>query len=221
MIQAPINICSAQSEKSIDVAVEKLRQGKVIAIPTDTVYGLAALASRRDAVSDIYALKGRSFSKPLPVFVHKTEDLGSLVTGMSSSLDAALNELWPGPITFVFHRDPQGRPLYHGSDLSVAIRIPNHAFCLALLAKVGEPLVATSANYSDEPTPSTALKISHYFDHRLPLVIDGGPSPTASPSMIIDVRCRPPRLIRSGDQALWRAIQRRLGMDPIEAEPCC
>lgn len=200
-------VMPGDSEKAIDYAVELIRQGQVVALPTDTVYGVVALASNPDAVKQIFDYKKRSPEKALPVFIPSAEILPSIVSGVNDRDMQIINAVWPGPVTLVFAKKPDGREIYNGNDDSVAIRIPDNDVCRSVLEKLGAPLVATSANLAGEDTPATAQEVAEHFDNCLPLVLDGGRSSGAPPSTIIDLTRQSPRLIRQGGDHSWQILK--------------
>ncbi len=200
-------VMSIDSEKAIDYAAELIGQGRVVALPTDTVYGVVALASNPDAVKQIFDYKRRNPEKALPVFISSAEILPLIVSGVNDRDIQIINAVWPGPVTLVFAKKPDGREIYNGNDDSVAIRIPDNAVCRSLLEKLGEPLVVTSANLAGEDTPATAQKVAAHFDNCLPLVLDGGRSSGALPSTIIDLTRQPPRLVRQGSDHSWQILK--------------
>jgi L-threonylcarbamoyladenylate synthase len=168
-------------------AARLLRGGGVIAFPTDTVYGLAALASDAGAVARVYELKGRPASQPLILMVASAADLDAwVVTDRRASEYMA--RWWPGPLTLVL-------PAREGAG-TIAVRVPDHPVALALLREVAEPLATTSANRSGDPpalVPEEAARLPG-----LDAVLDGGRAPGGVPSTLLDLTGEEPRILREG-----------------------
>jgi L-threonylcarbamoyladenylate synthase len=168
-------------------AARLLRAGGVIAFPTDTVYGLAALASDRAAVGRIYELKGRSPSQPLILMVAEAADLDTSVV-VDERAKGYMARWWPGPLTLVL-------PAREGA-VTIAVRIPDHPVALALLREVGEPLATTSANRSGDPPALAADDAARLGG--LDAVLDGGRAPGGVPSTLLDLTGTEPRTLREG-----------------------
>lgn len=191
-------ILPATSRKSIRAACNLLREGEVVAFPTDTVYGLGANAFERFAVRQVFALKQRPRHKGLPIFIYQIDDLNLVAQNVPNYAWSFLQQFWPGALTVVL---PKNRALpddVTGGQETVAVRIPDHPVCLDLVINLGRPLVATSANLAGQETPATAEGVAQQLGDELPLVLDGGPSSGTQSSTLIDLSVTPPRLLRSG-----------------------
>lgn len=177
-------------------AVDLLRRGEVIGFPTDTVYGLAALAGDARAVRRVYAVKGRPVSQPLILMPPP----GAALDGwahVDRRVAGYLERWWPGPLTVVLPAATRAKPpLARAQPRTVAIRIPDHPVALALLVAVGEPLATTSANRSGLPPALTPLGAAGLGGAAA--VMDGGPAPGGRPSTLLDLTCQPPRILRKG-----------------------
>lgn len=191
-------ILPATSSKAIKLARRLLREGEVVAFPTDTVYGLGANAFERFAVNQIFAIKERPPDKALPVFIYQIDDLNLVARHVPNRAWPLLHALWPGDLTVVLPKNPALPDEVTQGEKTIAVRIPNHPVCLDLITQVGRPLAVTSANLSGQPTPITAQAVAEQLRGRLPLILDGGPSPTTLPSSIVDLSVTPPRLLRQG-----------------------
>ena len=174
-----------------------VRAGHVIGFPTDTVYGLAALAANRRAVRHVFEVKGRSLSQPLILMVAAPDELDEYAR-VDDRARAYMRRWWPGPLTLVLPaRDGVGPPLTSaGRPRTVAARIPDHPVALALLHEVGEALATTSANRSGEPPAVTPLETA--WVDGLAAVLDGGRAPGGVPSTLLDVSGETPRVLREG-----------------------
>lgn len=173
-----------------------LRAGEVVGFPTDTVYGLAALATHERAVRRVFEVKGRSFSQPLILMVAEPEQVEAWAH-VDERARAYMRRWWPGPLTLVLPaRAGVGPPLTGVSPRTLAVRIPDHDVALALLREVGEALATTSANRSGEPPALTPLETA--WVDGLAAVLDGGRAPGAVPSTLLDVSGEEPRVLRPG-----------------------
>lgn len=191
-------ILPATSFKAIKLARRLLREGEIVAFPTDTVYGLGANAFERFAVQQIFAAKERPPDKALPVFIYQMDDLNLVARHVPNAAWPLLQALWPGDLTVVLPKNPALPDEVTAGESTVAVRVPDHPVCLELVTRVGRPLAVTSANLSGQPTPTTAQAVAKQLRERVPLILDGGPSPTDQPSSIVDLSVTPPRLLREG-----------------------
>ena len=186
----------AAGEAGIKRAVELLRGGEVIAFPTDTVYGLAALASDQSAVRRVYEIKGRSFSQPLVLMVPEAR----AVEGWASVDERArryMERWWPGPLTLVLPAAPELRPpLVAGRPRTLGVRVPAYEPALALLRAAGTGLATTSANLSGRAPAQVAIEAA--WVKGVAAVLDGGRSPGGVPSTVLDLSSAEPRVIREG-----------------------
>jgi len=185
--------------EKIDLASKMLGEGGVVAIPTDTVYGLAANALDKYAVARVFEIKGRPPTKPLVIFVSDLLTAKKLahLEGLAVKL---AEHFWPGPLTLVVPRFPDC-PLpaivTAGFD-SLGVRIPDSPIALALLKTCHHPLVVTSANRSGQPNTTTAHEVSKALCQDVDLILDGGPSDLGEVSTVLDVRGEVPVILRQG-----------------------
>lgn len=199
------------SPEVLSQASDLLRDGDVVAIPTETVYGLAADATNDRAVAKIYAVKQRPEFNPLIIHCHSAQQAKQYV-----EFDARAGKLadvfWPGPITFVLKRC-QGSPLSllasSGLD-TLAVRIPAHPVAQALIKAYSKPLAAPSANLSQTISPTSAVDVQASLGNRVPLIIDGGQTQVGVESTIIDLTTPTPRILRPGGVSVEQ-IQQILG----------
>jgi L-threonylcarbamoyladenylate synthase len=191
-------------------AVTVLRAGGLIVFPTDTVYGVGALATNPDAVAALYVAKQRPGSKAIPLLVPTLEVLSTVVAAVPAAARPLAERFWPGALTMVLRRAPSVPDVVTASGETVAVRIPDHPVALALLDALAAPLAATSANLSGERAPDTAEDALAQLDGRVDLVLDGGRCPGGVASTVIDMTSDPPVVLREGGigaAALWRAMQ--------------
>lgn len=192
------DILPATSPKAVKLARRLLREGELVAFPTDTVYGLGANAFERYAVRQIFAVKERPPDKGLPVFIYQLDDLNLVARRVPNQAWSLLQQFWPGDLTVVLPKNPSLPDEVTSGQPTVAVRIPNHPVCLDLVTQVGRPLAVTSANLSGRPAPTTAQAVAEQLGDRIPLILDGGPSQIELPSSIVDLSASPPRLLRQG-----------------------
>jgi len=192
-------------------AVEILRGGGLVAIPTETVYGLAARADSAAAVARIFTAKGRPSFNPLIVHVTGVEQAGTLAD-MPPEIRRYAQNCWPGPVTLVLPRRgdaPLAQAVSAGLD-TVAIRVPRHGVAQAVLHGLGVPLAAPSANRSGFVSPTTAQHVLNTLDGRIDLVLDGGPCEEGIESTILKLRADGQwEQLRPGpeDSSLWHSSQ--------------
>ena len=175
---------------------EYLQAGKLIVFPTDTLYGLACDPSNPAALRSIYAAKGRSTLKALPVLIGALEQLDQLVENIPPNAQRLMERFWPGALTLVLPKQanlPSELTPYPG----LAVRMPNHPFALELLQALG-PLAVTSANLSDQINPKTAQEVFAQLAGRVDLILDGGQLEIGQASTIIDCTGAEPMLLRAG-----------------------
>jgi L-threonylcarbamoyladenylate synthase len=201
MPHATLVLDAADLEAAVAAAVAVLRDNRVVAVPTETVYGLAARGLNDDAVAAIYAAKGRPSNNPLILHVASADDawplfdLDDVARGRAEKLAAAF---WPGPLTIVGTASVLVPARVRAGLPRVAVRVPGHPFANALARALGEPFAAPSANVSGRPSPTTARDVLLTLDRRVPLVIDGGACRAGIESSVVDVSGPVPRLLRPG-----------------------
>ena len=160
---------------ALDRAIDVLRGGGVVAVPTETVYGLAAVATDADAVERIFAAKGRPATNPLIVHVADIAMARSLAADWPAAADRVAAALWPGPVTVVVPRGPRIPNVVTAGGATVALRCPAHRLTRLLIEKLAAPLAAPSANRSLAVSPTTAAHVLDSLGNRIYLILDGGP----------------------------------------------
>lgn len=191
-------------------AVAALRAGHVVAIPTDTVYGLTVDPFRTGAADRLFAVKRRPREVDLPVLVASEEQALELAVAVPDTARRLMELYWPGALTLVLPRNPDVTADLGTDDATIGLRCPAHAVPLALCAAAG-PLATTSANLHGEPTLSTAAEVVATFGNSLKLVIDGGTC-AGAPSTVVDCTGEVPKLLRQG-RIPWAEIVAAL-LDP-------
>lgn len=185
-------------------ALEALADGRIVGIPTDTVYGLAADPFRPGATERLFEAKRRSRDVDLPVLVASIDQAMSLTTAVPDVAAALMRRYWPGPLTLVLPRRPDLTADLGEDEATIGIRCPAHPVPLALCAK-GGPIATTSANLHGEPTSQTAEEVVAVFGDAVAVVLDGGRR-AGSPSTVVDCTGTEPRLLRKGRVA-WSEVQ--------------
>lgn len=184
--------------RDISLAVSALKKGDVVAIPTETVYGLAANALDPQAVAKIFSLKQRPIDHPLIVHVPHLEAAKKLVAGFPEKAERIASLFWPGPLTLVLPKNSLVPDLTTGGMQSVAIRVPKSADTLEILNQCGFPLAAPSANPFGKISPTEANHVEKSFGAEAPLIYDGGPCSVGVESTIISFLHEKPCILRLG-----------------------
>lgn len=188
------------TEENIEKAAEILRNGGLVGIPTETVYGLAANALDGKAVAKIFEAKGRPADNPLIVHIAEFSDIGrfNLASEIPDTAKKLADSFWPGPLTVIMKKsDVIPKEVSAGLD-TVAVRFPSHPAALKIIRKAGVPLAAPSANLSGSPSPTTALHVMNDLDGRIDAVVDGGMSGVGLESTVITLAGDTPRILRPG-----------------------
>lgn len=194
-----IVIAEKNFSDTISRAEAIIRSGGVVAVPTDTVYGLVGDATDKDAIKKIFVLKGRLKTKALPVFV-KDVATARRFAYVSDKKAKILCRVWPGPVTAVFARKEKLPRMLTGDSDKIALRIPQGKFLSELLSRFDAPLVQTSANSSGSAPAKTAEEVIHYFGESRggpDLLIDGGVC-LGTASTVVDLSGEEPILLRAG-----------------------
>lgn len=181
-----------------DDAAKALRDGQLVAFPTETVYGLGANALDKQAVSSIYAAKGRPSDNPLIVHLADIEMLKFLVTEVRPNAAKLISEFWPGPLTIIMKKTAVVPEITTGGLDTVAVRMPDNPIALELIRKAGVPVAAPSANRSGRPSPTMAKHVLEDLNGRISYIIDGGPCKVGVESTVIDVTSEPCVILRPG-----------------------
>ena len=190
------------SETTYEAACAVLRGGGLVAIPTETVYGLAADAENPVAVAGIFTAKERPAGHPLIVHVAATAQARELASEWPAAAAALAEEFWPGPLTMIVPRGPRIPDIVTGGRPGVALRVPAHPVALALLRAFGGPLAAPSANRHEHLSPTRAAHVLESLGDRVDLIVDGGPTRAGIESTLVDLTVDPPRVLRPGPLAL-------------------
>ncbi len=184
-------------QRSVVRAAELLNAGKLVAFPTDTVYGVAAIVNQPSAVTKLYAAKERPPEKAIPILIADENDLAMVVTEVSDVVRHLVAQFWPGGLTLILPKSNAVPPEVSPTP-NVAVRLPALTLARQVITAVGTPLAVTSANRSGQPSPRTASEVMTQLGGRVAAVLDGGTCPGGVPSTILDCTTDPPRVLRVG-----------------------
>ncbi len=180
----------------LSVAAQWLLERKLVAFPTDTVYGLGTLAFDGPTALKLYVAKERPPEKAIPILIADNADLDLVATDVPPIAYQLMARFWPGALTLVVPKLPSV-PMEVSASETVAVRIPDHDLVRALMRLTG-PLAVTSANRSTGPNPRTAQEVLAQLDGRIDAILDGGPTPGGIPSTVLDCTQALPRILRAG-----------------------
>ena len=179
-------------------AVAILKEGGVIAYPTETFYGLGVHAANAGAVERIFTIKGRSFRNPIALIMGRTEELAELVTEVPPAAITLMEAFWPGPLTLVFPASDRIIPRLTAGTGTIGVRVSSHPIAAALAQSLSFPLTATSANLSGAGECATAQEVIERLGEEIDALIDGGPTPGGLGSTVLDITKNPPLMLRAG-----------------------
>lgn len=206
---------------AVETAGRLLRAGGLVAIPTETVYGLAANTFSPDAVAAIFRAKGRPADNPLIVHIAQFETLGELVTEIPPQAKMLADAFWPGPLTMILPKKDRVPEIVSAGLSTVAVRFPSHPDAHAIIQASGVPLAAPSANRSGSPSPTTAQHVLDDMDGRIDAIFDGGPCEVGLESTVISLAGSVPCLLRPGGVTLemLREVLGEVRMDEAVLKP--
>lgn len=205
-----------EDKKKIETAGDILKQGGLVAFPTETVYGLGADALNPEASKKIYAAKGRPSDNPLIVHISNMKALEKITSEIPEKAKKMAEEFWPGPLTMIFPKSEQVPLETTGGLETVAVRMPNHPIALELIDAGGGYIAAPSANTSGKPSPTKAEHVALDMDGKIPMILDGGAVGIGIESTIVDFSTEIPMILRPG-YITPEMIQKVIGevkMDP-------
>ena len=201
-----------------------IRAGGLVAVPTETVYGLAGNGLNETAVREIYEVKGRPAVKPLSLMVPDESAMERYCENVPPQAHALAKRFWPGPLTIVLKAKAEIPTIVLAGGKTVGLRCPDHPLTLKLLKSCGLPLAAPSANPSGEPSPKTAQQVLEYFDGKIDAVIDGGPCGIGRESTLIDMSSTPYQILREAalsEESIAQALAEDLTLIGITGGSGC
>jgi L-threonylcarbamoyladenylate synthase len=185
-------------QAAVQRAAALLRAGEVVALPTETVYGLAASALDTRAVQRVFQVKGRSAHNPIIVHVASIDMARRCVASWPALASKLTKAFWPGPLTLVLPRAKEIASVITAGGTTVGVRWPSHPFIQAVIRECGFPLAAPSANPSNRLSPTLAEHVRRSLGDKILLIVDGGQAQVGLESTVLDISSRPPRLLRPG-----------------------
>ena len=208
-----VALLPASQPGSIERAVALLRAGEVVALPTDTVYGLGTHGFLAAAIEKLYAIKGREETKAIPLLIARVEDVEHVAEDVPEIAWRMAERFWPGALTLVLRKAANVLDVLTGGGDSVAVRVPAHDVALELISTLGVALAATSANLSGQPPAVTAQEVRGALGERVAFILDGGRCPGGVASTVVDLTVDPPLIRRRGTlagevEAMLRSVSR-------------
>lgn len=205
-----------KDKKKIEAAGDILKNGGLVAFPTETVYGLGADALNPEASKKIYAAKGRPSDNPLIVHISNMKALEKITSEIPQKAKKMAEQFWPGPLTMIFPKSEQVPLETTGGLETVAVRMPNHPIALALIDAGGGYIAAPSANTSGKPSPTKAEHVALDMDGKIPMILDGGAVGIGIESTIVDFSTDIPMILRPGyiTPEMIREVIGEVKMDP-------
>ncbi|HET6595010.1 MAG TPA: L-threonylcarbamoyladenylate synthase [Anaerolineales bacterium] len=189
-------VLAASSEESLRSALDVLSAGGLVAFPTDTVYGVGALAFDGPAIESIYIAKDRPVEKAIPILISDTQELDKVGMNIPEVALQLASHFWPGPLTILVPKRPD-LPASVSATSTVGVRVPDHEVARSLLRLAG-PLAVTSANMSGAQSPVSAEEVYEQLIGRIPLILDGGPTSGGVPSTLVDCTTQELKILREG-----------------------
>jgi len=193
-----LKIDPARLEFILDYSTRMILAGKVVAVPTDTLYGLAADPFNLAAVSEVNRIKRRMAERPLPLLVASVDQAADSAHDPPRLFFQLAEKFWPGPLTIVVTASRQLPLKVTGNTGKVGLRWPKAPVVVALIAACGRPLIGTSANLTDQPPCTSADEVNRQIGNVVPLILDGGPTPAHVPSTVVELAGEQARIIRPG-----------------------
>ena len=183
---------------SIEKAADTLKNGGVVAFPTDTVYGIGVDPFQPEAIQKLYTIKGRSRNKPIPILVGSYQDVENVAQNLPKIFFQLIKQFWPGALTLVVEAKGLPTQITAGGK-TVGIRMPNHPIALKMLRCFAGPIATTSANKSNKAPATSKSQIERELGSLVDLIVDGGETNTGTSSTVIDLIKTPPKILRQGE----------------------
>jgi L-threonylcarbamoyladenylate synthase len=187
-----------QKPEGLEQAAETLRNGGLVAFPTETVYGLGAVYNNEPALLKVFAVKGRPADNPLILHIHHLDQLDQIVSSISPAAERLIQRFWPGPLTLIFPKKANVSPVVTANLNSVAVRMPSDPAAQELLRLTGIPVAAPSANLSGKPSPTHGEHVINDLSGKIELIIDAGPCSAGVESTVLSLMGEEPVILRPG-----------------------
>lgn len=197
-VDCKLDDCQLRQSEAVQKAATLLKEGKLVAFPTETVYGLGAIATSDESVAGIFTAKGRPSDNPLIIHIGNREQLDRWVATIPEAAQTLMDKYWPGPLTLVLPHCHNLADNVTAGLSTVGIRMPDHPVALALLNEVEIPVAAPSANRSGKPSPTTAEHVWRDLAGKIDAILDGGPAGIGVESTVVDLSGEVPALLRPG-----------------------
>jgi L-threonylcarbamoyladenylate synthase len=188
---------SSSVQEQVEKGVSILKQGGIVAFPTDTVYGLGASIAIDSAVEKVYRIKGRARNIALPLLLADFAQLETVAISIPASARLLVDKFWPGPLTLVLLKSDSVPDIVSGGGKTIAVRIPDHPIPTALARGIGTPIIGTSANLSGKPSTLTAEEVHAQLGDRVDFIIEGD-CPGGIESTVVDLSEETPVILREG-----------------------
>ncbi|OVE75262.1 threonylcarbamoyl-AMP synthase [bacterium F11] len=185
------------ASEDLTTCLDVLNQGGLLIVPTDTVYGIVCNAFDPRAIQKIYDLKGRNYTKPLPILLSSSQQLGLVATDLPKEIFKLVDSFWPGPLTVVVRTAPIVLHASRGKE-TIAVRVPDHGVIKKILDEKQIPIVATSANLSGRPSLQRGIDVIDAFSESVDVIVDGGSCPIGQESSVVDATHFPFTVLREG-----------------------
>ena len=205
------------TEENIAIAARTIRDGGLVAFPTETVYGLGANALDEEAVKKVYAAKGRPSDNPMIVHIARASDIGQLTRMLSPTIVTLIDHFWPGPLTLVVNKRPEVPRATTGGMETVAVRMPDSPAARELIRLAGVPIAAPSANLSGSPSPTKGEHVIEDLSGKVDMILTGEDCRVGIESTVLDVSGETPTILRPGiitAAQIETAIGKKIEMDP-------
>ena len=189
-------------EETIEEAARIIKDGGLVALPTETVYGLGTDALNEEAVKKIFEIKGRPLDKPLSILIGRKEKLIKYVQEIPKAAEILIAKFWPGPLTLIFKASSFIPDIVRGRNNTIGIRMPDCKIARKIIQASGVPLACPSANLSGKPSPTKAFEVAKGLRERIDLILDGGETKIGVESTVLDLTTSPPSILR--EKALKR-----------------
>lgn len=215
-IVAKADLNRPDAAQIIQTAAKILREGGLVAFPTETVYGLGGNGLDSNACEKIYLAKGRPSDNPLILHIAELDELYTIVREVSPAAEKLMAAFWPGPLTMIFKKKDIVPPKATGGLDTVAVRFPNHPVARAIIRAAGLPIAAPSANSSGKPSPTRASHVEFDLSGKIDMIVDGGAAEWGLESTIVDVSGEIPMILRPGavTKEMMEAVVGRVEIDP-------
>ena len=190
--------CIKMGEEAIELAARLLKQGEIVAFPTETVYGLGADVFQPEAIKKIYAAKGRPSDNPLIAHISSYEMLERVAVNVSREVKKLMQAFWPGPLTVILQKRENVPDAVCAGLPTIAVRMPKNEIALKIIEEADTPIAAPSANSSGKPSPTRAEHVFHDMRGKIPLIVEGGECSVGVESTIVDLSVEVPTVLRPG-----------------------